>query len=181
MLRGIYSCPSSRRTTEQDQFVLREDVFPAWYVFGNTGGNSGETIALGQIPDPSEKVGMWEAGANGVDSNNYGNLVPSDQWMWFYGTSGALTGIPDEPTYGDCDEPAGKDGGGWQSCNVFPRYRHNAHADFLFLDGHVHALGHYVGTSANYQQYIWIPGLCETWSGTPTPVPPTVARCGNLY
>ena len=173
---GVYSCPSAVQPSQQDQFVVRLDVFPAWYnnnapMHGDPGNNaSGPAVSLSAIDSPANAVGMWEAGSNGasatvggktVYTNNFGPYYLGDKWAWYSGTS--FLGSTK-----DCDEPSGTDGGGWQSCNTMPRYRHNGHADMLYLDGHVKARGHGDWYSTNF----YIAGLsCEqfwnTCPGTP--------------
>jgi len=164
---GVYSCPSAVQPAQQDQYVVRLDVFPAWY--NNNGpiaaNASGPAVSMAAIDSPANSVGMWEAGSNGasatvggktVYTNNYGPYYLGDKWAWYSGTS--FLGSTK-----DCDEPAGTEGGGWQSCNTMPRYRHNGHADMLYLDGHVKARGHGDWYSSNF----YITGLsCEQYWGT---------------
>jgi prepilin-type N-terminal cleavage/methylation domain-containing protein/prepilin-type processing-associated H-X9-DG protein len=141
---GVFSCPSALRV-QQDQFVVRLDVFPAWYNNSGplTANASGPSVTLAALDSPSNAIGVWEAGANGANAtingqtvytNNYGPYAPADQWMWYTGSNqfaGATL---------DCDEPDGTEGGGWQSCNTMPRYRHTGTADMLYLDGHVKSM-----------------------------------------
>jgi prepilin-type N-terminal cleavage/methylation domain-containing protein/prepilin-type processing-associated H-X9-DG protein len=160
---GVYACPSALRPLQQDQFVVRGDVFPVWYDNGaglNSNTASGPAVSDAQIDEPSSRVAMWEAGANGVDANNYGPYYPIEGWAWYSGYSyqvGSFLG-----STMDCDEPTGTDGGGFQSCNTLPRYRHTATSDMLFLDGHVKAMHH----GDWYASNLFIPGVCASyWDG----------------
>ncbi len=164
---GVYSCPSAVRLMQQDQFVLRCDVFPVWY---NNGGPlsanaSGPARAIAAIDAPANRIGFWEAGSNGLDTNNFGPYYPMDGWAWYSGYSyhvGDFLGATK-----DCDEPAGQDGGGFQSCNTLPRYRHSSTSDMFFLDGHVKAMH----KSDWYVDNFFIPGLCEDYWETCSETP----------
>jgi prepilin-type N-terminal cleavage/methylation domain-containing protein/prepilin-type processing-associated H-X9-DG protein len=165
---GVYSCPSAKFQNQQDQFVVRLDVFPAWYNSGIgalSANASGPAVSLSQIDSPSDKIGIWEAGSNGASAtvngqkqyvNDFGPYYLGDNWAW-----GSLTDF--KGTDVDCDEADGADGGGWQSCNTMPRYRHQGTADMLFLDGHVKAVHH----GNWYDQSFFIKGLsCEPFWGS---------------
>jgi hypothetical protein len=84
---GVYACPSAIRRNQQDQFVVRADVFPVWY--NNSGAlsanASGPSVALAAIDEPANRIGIWEAGSNGIDTNNYGPYYPMDDWAWYSG------------------------------------------------------------------------------------------------
>ena len=159
---GVFACPSSRRSQQQDQFVLRGDVFPVWY--NNNGpieaNASGPAWSMAQIDSPSDKVAIWEAGANGLDQNNYGPYYPIEGWAWYSGysyQSGNFLG-----STMDCDQPDGSDGGGFQSCNTLPRFRHSGGANMLYLDGHVKVMHH----GDFYAKNIFIPSVCaQYWDG----------------
>ncbi len=164
---GIYACPSALRQRQQDQFVLRCDVFPVWY---NNGGPlsanaSGPARSEAAIDAPANRIAFWEAGSNGFDTNNFGPYYPMDGWAWYSGYaygSGDFLGATK-----DCDEPAGTEGGGFQSCNTLPRYRHNSTTNVTYLDGHVkskHKGDWYVSD-------FFIPGLCEDFWETCSQTP----------
>jgi prepilin-type N-terminal cleavage/methylation domain-containing protein/prepilin-type processing-associated H-X9-DG protein len=168
---GIYSCPSSSRPMQQNQFVVRLDVFPVWYPNPGTpisnANASGPAFNLSQIDSPSSKIAMWEAGSNGNDANDFGLYAPVETWMWY--TGGAYQVGQFRGTSKDCDEPGGTEGGGWDSCNVFPRYRHNQTSDMLFLDGHVKSMKKWDW----YAQNLFMPGVCDVyWSGGSCPQTP---------
>jgi prepilin-type N-terminal cleavage/methylation domain-containing protein/prepilin-type processing-associated H-X9-DG protein len=164
---GIYACPSAVRPKQQAQFVVRADIFPVWY--NNDGplnaNASGPARPLAAIDAPADKIGVWEAGSNGSDTNNFGPYYPVESWAWYSGfayKSGDFLGATK-----DCDQPSGTEGGGFQSCNTLPRYRHNASANMLFLDGHVKAMH----KGDWYLQNFFIPGLCESFWGACSATP----------
>jgi prepilin-type N-terminal cleavage/methylation domain-containing protein/prepilin-type processing-associated H-X9-DG protein len=162
---GIYACPSAVRPQQQGQFVVRLDVFPAWYnLNGPLSANaSGPSVSEAQIDEPANKIAMWEAGSNGNDSNNYSFYVPMEMWAWY--NNGIFAGLPGS-NMGNCDEKDGVEGGGWQSCNEFPRYRHSGGANMLYLDGHVHVMH----LSDYYAANLYIPNVCSTyWDGGSCP------------
>ncbi|MBC8137654.1 MAG: DUF1559 domain-containing protein [Fibrella sp.] len=159
---GIYSCPSSLRQQQQSQFLLRGDVFPTWYnIDGPLDGNaSGPAVSMAQIDEPSNKIAMWEAGSNGVDANNYGPYYPIEGWAWYSGYSYQVGDFLGSSK--DCDIQEGSDGGGFQSCNTLPRYRHSGGANMLYLDGHVKVMK----KGDFYARNIFIPKVCaQFWNG----------------
>jgi len=166
---GVYSCPSALRV-QQDQFVVRDDVFPIW---GNvnaplSSNASGPAVSLSKIDSPANAIGAWEAGSNGlkatvngqsVYTNNWGMYYPADIWGWydFWATNQFQGQVK------DCDQPEGSDGGGFMSCNSMPRYRHQGTCDVLYLDGHVKAMHKKDWYNTDFYQ----PGLnCEEYWGT---------------
>ncbi|BDI28234.1 hypothetical protein CCAX7_002850 [Capsulimonas corticalis] len=167
---GVYSCPSAVHRDQQAQFVVRDDVFPVWYDNGTglSANASGPSVTLAAIDSPAESIGIWEAGANGASamapdgttiySNPRGSYYPMDKWAWFSGSTFV-------PNIKDCDIASG-DGGGYQSCNTMPRYRHSGTCDMLFLDGHVKS--QHKGADY-YSKNLYIPGLtCEQyWNQCP--------------
>ncbi|HEV2473770.1 MAG TPA: H-X9-DG-CTERM domain-containing protein, partial [Chthonomonadales bacterium] len=164
---GIFSCPSAFRPNQQDQFVLRCDVFPVWYNETNPlpTGASGPSVTQAQIDTPSDRIGFWEAGSNGFDTNDFGPYYPIDGWAWYSGYAyqvGSFLGASK-----DCDQPTGVEGGGFQSCNTLPRYRHTSGCNMFFLDGHVKVMH----KTDWYAQNLFIPGLCESYWETCSPTP----------
>ncbi|HLK56642.1 MAG TPA: DUF1559 domain-containing protein [Chthonomonadaceae bacterium] len=158
-IAGVYACPSAIRPRQQDQFVVRADVFPVWYNNSAplSSGASGSACTMASIDAPATRIGIWEAGSNGLDTNNFGPYYPMDGWAWYSGFayhSGNFLGATK-----DCDQPAGVEGGGFQSCNTLPRYRHSNTSDMLFLDGHVKAMH----KADWYLDDFFIPGLCENF------------------
>jgi prepilin-type N-terminal cleavage/methylation domain-containing protein/prepilin-type processing-associated H-X9-DG protein len=164
---GIYSCPSAVRPNQQAQFILRADIFPVWYDNGvNFSSNaSGPARSLASVDAPADRIGMWEAGSNGNDFNVAGPYYPVESWAWYSGYAyqvGDFLGATK-----DCDEPSGQEGGGFQSCNTLPRYRHSANTNVLFLDGHVKAMH----KGDWYLQNFFIPGSCESFWGSCSQTP----------
>lgn len=60
--------------------------------------------------------------------------------------------------YGDCDYSASLygDGGTWDGCGMYPRYRHSRNTNMIFAEGHVKAV--HRGQLTWYKN-IYIPGL----------------------
>ncbi len=166
---GIYSCPSALRRNQQDQYVVRADVFPVWYNNGNaptSSTGSGPAVSMAAIDAPANRIGLWEAGSNGLDTNNYGPYYPIAGWAWYSGfayQSGTFLGGSE-----DCDEPGGTDGGGFQSCNTLPRYRHTGTCNMLYLDGHVKAVHK---NRDFYASDLFIPNVCQSYWGACSATP----------
>jgi prepilin-type N-terminal cleavage/methylation domain-containing protein/prepilin-type processing-associated H-X9-DG protein len=164
---GIFACPSAVRPNQKNQFILRADLFPVWYDNGvNFSANaSGPARSLASVDEPANRIGMWEAGSNGNDMNNFGPYYPVETWAWYSGFAyqvGDFLGATK-----DCDQPGGQEGGGFQSCNTLPRYRHNGTCNMLFLDGHVKAFH----KGDWYLSNFFIPGSCESFWGTCSSTP----------
>jgi prepilin-type N-terminal cleavage/methylation domain-containing protein/prepilin-type processing-associated H-X9-DG protein len=155
---GIFACPSAVKPVEQDQFILRSDVFPVWYDDGTgltSSTGSGPSVSQTQIPSVADSVGMWEAGASGAANNGWAYYPGSDAWAWFDWNSPRMF----ISFTVDCDNSSSSDDSGYEACNVLPRYRHANTCDFLFLDGHAKNLA----KSDYYNQHIFIPGICESY------------------
>lgn len=161
---GIFACPSAANKNEQDQFMMRGDVFPVWYDDGtglNSGTGSGPSVSEGQIDAPSDRIATWEAGSDGGPTN-YVAYYPIAGWAWYaapnwsYGSGSAWV-----PTLEDCDISSGT-GGGYESCNTMPRYRHSGNADFLFLDTHAKS---FPKGKDFYASNLFIPGVCQAYWG----------------
>ena len=162
---GIFACPGAAKPM-QDQFMLRADVFPVWYDDGKgldgTGNTaSGPAVNESQIDQTAGRVAMWETGMDGGPTN-YVAYYPVAGWAWYadpgysYGTNSKFT-----PTTKDCDIASGT-GGGWQSCNTMPRYRHNGVSNFLYLDTHAKVMPK---AKDFYVSDLFIPGVCQSYWG----------------
>ncbi len=166
---GIFACPGAAKPTMQDQFMLRADVFPVWYDDGaglDANSGSGPAVNEGQIDQTANRVAMWETGMDGGPTN-YVAYYPVAGWAWYadpgysYGSNSVFA-----PNTKDCDISSGT-GGGWQSCNTMPRYRHNGVADFLYLDSHAKVMSK---KKDFYASDLFIPGVCQTcWNGGSCP------------
>jgi prepilin-type N-terminal cleavage/methylation domain-containing protein/prepilin-type processing-associated H-X9-DG protein len=163
---GIFSCPSSANPKEQDQFMLRSDLFPVWYDDGTgltTATGSGPAQSSSVVDEPSDRIVMWEAGTDSGPTN-YVAYYPTEDWAWYAGPNwnGYGHGNVFAPNVTDCDITSGSTGGGWESCNTLPRYRHNGTADMAFADSHVKSL------HKNFDFYkanLHIPGVCNSYWG----------------
>jgi len=155
---GIFACPSSLKPLEQDQFIVRSDVFPVWYDDGTgltTGTGSGPTVTSSQVQNPADSVAMWEAGSSFAPNNGWAYYPGSDSWAWFdYNSPRQFISMTV-----DCDSAQASDDSGFQACNVVPRFRHSGTSDFLFLDSHVKNLH----KGDIYNKNIFIPGVCESY------------------
>jgi len=151
---GVFSCPShAGGANVQAQYVVREDVFPYFYV----GGYSAPVRTLAAIDSPASKIGLWEVGApaSGKLAQNASTEIPGDEWYWWNGNKASHTNY--DLMFGDCD---GTGESGWGVCTDYPRYRHTGTANFLFLDGHVKSM--HKG-QLDWERDIFIPGVCDTW------------------
>ena len=163
---GIFACPSALNQKEQDQFMLRSDLFPVWYDDGTgltpTTG-SGPSQSSSVVDEPGDRVLMWEAGSDGGPVN-YVAYYPTEDWAWYAGPNwnGYGHGNDFAPSFLDCDITSGT-GGGWESCNTLPRYRHSGVADFMFADSHVKPFHKYFDF---YKSNLHIPGVCDSYWGT---------------
>jgi len=140
MNHGVWACPSQPDPNQMNNYKVREDLFRGDYCTpgqttwaGTCDGGTTHTV-----DKPSEKILLFESGSYGLGAGNSAN---PDDWNQpvFYTDSWAGWGTHDDLTKGDCDLANGQDGG-WDTCNLFPRYRHNGVANFLFCDGHVKAI-----------------------------------------
>lgn len=190
---GIFQCPSLAAINGNGdgptqipggQYVLRGDVFV------NEGAQTPSqkitftpnTVVENQVPDPANRIGLWETGADGVTSatfswsagwnfssnNTFGVDMTPTNWV---SAAGNYTSLNSSALDGDCDLAANNfawGGGGTTSsatpgnagangCLSFPRYRHIGMANFWFLDGHVKSLRK---GSLNFTSQVFIPGLC---------------------
>jgi prepilin-type N-terminal cleavage/methylation domain-containing protein/prepilin-type processing-associated H-X9-DG protein len=178
---GVYGCPSALHANQVDQYILRLDLFPTWYGAPISSSNaSGPAESMSVVPDPANKVAMFEAGAcythftqNGqtyyVNTTNPYFLI--EDWAWYSGwgyKNGSFLGAGATPGT-DCDNTTAGQDGGVHACNVLPRFRHNGQANMLYLDGHAKSKGRGADW---YASDIFIPGLNETyWFGTPSQNP----------
>lgn len=124
---GVFACPAAANKDEQDQFMMRGDVFPVWYDDGaglTSATGSGPSVSEGQIDQPSDRIATWEAGSDGGPTN-YVAYYPIAGWAWYAAPSWSYgSGSVWVPNIKDCDIASGT-GGGYESCNTMPRYRHS--------------------------------------------------------
>jgi len=164
---GIWVCPSQADTNQSADYKFSETIFsPSWNLGVNWTGHNGIATTMNMINSPAIKVMVFEGGTQGnsptVNPHDNNSLqFYTDQWEGWSNHIACAAGV----TYaqelagdanchqadagdtlnggggngGDCDNPPG-DYNGWNSCNYFPRYRHNGTANFLFADGHAKSM-----------------------------------------
>lgn len=185
---GVFQCPSLNAINGNGdgpadvpggQYVIRGDVFV------NEGAQTPTQkiqnwavpvvpVVENQIPDPANRIGLWEVGADGLTSasfswsagwnfssnNTYGVDMTPTNWVT---AGGNYTSLNTAGQLGDCDVPinqfnwGGGEAGFQTGCMSFPRYRHIGMANFWFLDGHVKSLRK---GSLNFTNNVFIPGIC---------------------
>jgi len=142
---GLWSCPSFPDTNQTEQFHVREDLFVGFWEFPTTwvGTTSAGTMAM--VGSPASKIMMFEGGMQANDpsvnsSNTNGAEFFTDSWAG-WGSPTWPNGYPTvggnitDGVHGDCDQPHTVMGY-WDTCNFFPRYRHNGTCNMVYLDGH---------------------------------------------
>ncbi|BDI33699.1 hypothetical protein CCAX7_57500 [Capsulimonas corticalis] len=135
---GVWSCPSAAIPNQTSHYHFRQDLFSASWTIGNSGFASGNETMVGA---PANKIMMIEGGMQGktATQNSVGIQFYTDIWAgWDDFGKAHSDGSDINPGRHDCDIQ-GAPAGGWDSCELFPRYRHTSMANFLFLDGHVKA------------------------------------------
>jgi len=138
---GVWVCPSQPDAEQANNYHVREDLFRGDYCQPGTSTWAGlcDSGTLNTVDKPAQKIFLFEGGSAGLgpspayttDSNQ-----PEAFMDWWYGW-----GWKDDlaPSHGDCDLKTGV-AGYWDSCNAYPRYRHNGVSNFLYCDGHVKAI-----------------------------------------
>jgi prepilin-type N-terminal cleavage/methylation domain-containing protein/prepilin-type processing-associated H-X9-DG protein len=144
---GIWTCPSTVDSNQSVQYQAREDLFvPSWEL--NPPGPGVTVGTENMVGSPASKILIIEPGlqanAKSVNSSDTNSAqFYTDYWAGWGAlnwTTGLMTGATDtDGIHGDCDQ-APTSPGYWDSCNYFPRYRHNGTSNFLFCDGHAKAI-----------------------------------------
>jgi prepilin-type N-terminal cleavage/methylation domain-containing protein/prepilin-type processing-associated H-X9-DG protein len=140
LMHGVWSCPSQPDPNQPNTYKVREDLFRGDYCTPGqtTWAGTCDSGTMHTVDKPSQKIMLYESGSYGIGTGNSANPDDTNQpvfytdwwmgWTWH-----------DDLAKGDCDLANGQDGG-WDTCNLYPRYRHNGVANFLFCDGHVKAI-----------------------------------------
>jgi len=147
---GVWKCPSFPDGNQDEQFHVRQDLFVGSWEFPSTwlGPTSAGTMAM--VGSPASKIMMYEGGMqDNSKANNPSNINSAqfytDTWAG-WGSPTWPNGVPtvggnnEDGIHGNCDIRPGSGMGGWDSCNYFPRFRHNGTSNFAFLDGHVKSM-----------------------------------------
>jgi prepilin-type N-terminal cleavage/methylation domain-containing protein/prepilin-type processing-associated H-X9-DG protein len=147
---GIFSCPSHLAPFQNYNYGVSIDLGPDGASCPWQNGQMEDVATLPEIDSPAEKIGWIEKGAN--DGNgSWPTFIPWE-WAWvdYVKNNGAvdpsLDGMNIALSLGDCDFPADEntpplfDGATFGKCSMLPRFRHNATANVIFLDGHAKAM-----------------------------------------
>ena len=169
---GVFSCPSHPHPLDSGNYVVRADIFPIHY-----GWMPSATAPIGKlsvIDAPSDKIMLWEVGANRMCNastdawcagqyfnNTYAASTREARWATNVNT-GTDIALDSANGKGDCDMTAFGWGGGWDGCLAMPRYRHNGTSNFLFFDGHVKSISR---GRLDYAKNVFIPNVCDTQLG----------------
>jgi prepilin-type processing-associated H-X9-DG protein len=168
---GVFDCPSARAPFQPFQSAFSYDLFPdgascPWV----PAGTADDIARLPEIDNPAEKIGMVEKGAN--DGRGSWCIFTAWEWDWvpYVMNNGvydeSLDGMSVALAKGDCDfvaDPSVDSGfNNWAQCSMLPRFRHNAMANFVFLDGHVKAMHR---GSIKWYKNIYVPvGRAKSWA-----------------
>ena len=154
---GVWDCPSFP-TPQADEYGINECL-------SNSYGSPSASLA--QIDSPAERIQVVEKGV-APDAPN--TTVPNGepffevgQWNWAGYLGGVVDGSVPEAHLDlkyDVDVAAGAQPG-WPY-GALPRYRHHAHTDVLFCDGHVKAMGK---GQISWAKNIYIPTAYESLPG----------------
>ncbi len=167
---GIFRCPSFPIDSQANQYKVRSDIFPSPQGSGASAYYPYGTYTLASVDSPANKIGITEGGVNGTgvtgNPEGWGYVVWSPvEWYWVSdktatGTDPARNFSMDSKNqfghWGDCDWDVNSGRNDWQTCNQFPRYRHNGTSNMLYLDGHVKAK---TRGSLNWLNEVYIPGV----------------------
>lgn len=147
---GVWTCPSFPDTDQGEQYHVRQDLFVGSWQFPSSWLGETTPGTLSMVNSPANKIMIMEGGMNDNSKTNNPDNTNSaqfytDLWAgwgsptWPNGTP-TVGGVDVDGIHGNCDIQTGAGQGGWQSCNLFPRYRHSGTSNFIFLDGHVKAI-----------------------------------------
>jgi prepilin-type N-terminal cleavage/methylation domain-containing protein/prepilin-type processing-associated H-X9-DG protein len=139
---GVFSCPSAA-LAGFPIYSPTSDLMPDYWGSGADCSDANHhAVSLENVVNPSDKILLFESGANGtLSSTNIGFIASA--WSNFNSPNGtpANDTFPagTDPFNKDCDTPA-PGNGGWQGCYYYPRFRHNGFSNMGYSDGHVKAM-----------------------------------------
>ena len=161
---GVFHCPSFPVDNQSNQYKVRSDIFPAPQGSGADAYYPYGVYSLASVDAPASKVGVIEGGVNGTTGGWGYTTFSVIEWYWV--SDKTATGSDPSRNFsldsknqfghwGDCDWGVGSGRTDWETCNQFPRYRHNGASNMLYLAGHVKAK---TRGSLNWLDEIYIPG-----------------------
>jgi prepilin-type N-terminal cleavage/methylation domain-containing protein/prepilin-type processing-associated H-X9-DG protein len=112
-----------------------------------------------KIQSPSTKWVLIEAGASSTSDGWHPSSFIGGEWYWTNGgypnaTPPGALGSQSGSGIQNCDI-TGADKG-WADCRYFPRFRHQASFNALYVDGHVHDVKY---ANVDWGRDVYVPGL----------------------
>lgn len=176
---GVWQCPDFPDQNQYSTYGVNDNICPDPFIGEMPNGAANPTnINSALLQTPSDTLLMCDKGRAATSS------APDSDWGhpfiigWeLSGVAGTWAGWTDhvgtppgstpddlDLTY-DCDYPNNDNTGNSPvpGCDVFPRYRHQAHSNILFADGHVKSMGKgslnwyknvYIGKTPNWPNYV---------------------------
>ncbi len=159
---GVFSCPDFP-AVEVAEYGAHEYLCP-------TAADGYPVVTLAQVVTPSSQIILVEKGqgANG----NYPLFDASESdWVGYQNDGPSATSFvprdavgdpsPNKDLQYDYDETVGGTAAATVNTSParWPRYRHTAHTNVLFVDGHVKAMAKGAVGGKNWIKYIWVPGV----------------------
>jgi prepilin-type N-terminal cleavage/methylation domain-containing protein/prepilin-type processing-associated H-X9-DG protein len=170
---GIFSCPSFP-SLQSAEYGAHSYLCP---VYG-----SNPVVSEAKIDDPVDKVIIVEKGQSGNGLSSPLFDASESDWVG-YQNDGSATSFVQRDAVGDpspgkdlaydYDDPLTATTAAYgASPTYFPRYRHAAHCNMLFVDGHVKAMSKGSISGKYWIRYIWISGVTPN-SDVPSGYQPT--------
>jgi|SwirhisoilCB2_FD_contig_51_10764685_length_1028_multi_4_in_0_out_0_1 prepilin-type N-terminal cleavage/methylation domain-containing protein/prepilin-type processing-associated H-X9-DG protein len=167
-LGGIWTCPSYPDRTQAGTYGVHFRICPdGWDIWDLDPTQLTPPATLASLPTPADLMLVCELGVNDASWGGYGQ-IDWNEYAWTL-TVGNPPGSHDDhidlqgtgdPNIvgGDCDFAASTygDGGSWDGCGMYPRYRHSRTSNFIFCDGHVKAIPR---GQFHWYNNVYIPGL----------------------
>jgi len=151
---GVYSCPDFPNPLQSGELGINQSLAEDGFVPWNTTNTNPATAKEASILTPASVIVFAEKGRN--DATWGWEQFEDGEWAWtdyaapvngvqtHFGPHYDLdpTGNNPNGTRGDCDYLTSGGSPPWDSCNLFPRYRHTNTTNVVYCDGHVKAAVH---------------------------------------
>ncbi|HZT43650.1 MAG TPA: prepilin-type N-terminal cleavage/methylation domain-containing protein [Chthonomonadaceae bacterium] len=165
-LGGIWTCPSFPDPTQSGTYGVHWRLCPDGWDIWDPPDSLLAPATLANLPTPADTMLVCELGENDAPWG-YGQIDWSEYaWTDGVGTPAGTLDTHNDLKNGDCDWPPSTYGdngiNGWDTCGMYPRYRHSRNTNMIFAEGHVKAI--HRGQLTWYKN-IYIPGLMPV----PTP------------